>query len=395
MQRNTIIFFIIIFISVNLTTLISNNLNINYILSFLIWFIIYMILFSILEYLYYFKKIRIKSEREALSNAYDWFDFTMHPDNFKTNKADLTEGLYDGNYNWSASQAMKNKYNTYYNYLKLKPGMTLLDLGCGYCHWSKYLKKRGINVIGITLSQPQKEVCDSYKIKVFLEDFRTFIQKTNKKFDAVSALGSLEHLTSSGMTQIEEQRVHNEFFRNINRILKLNGRLIITVCNMNPNYKGWVIYDNKSKQNNKCNIKDYVHMYNLGSFYGCGRYPHVNDYISYLNTYFEINKIRNITEDYRWAGIKLGDNHWQNSKIFINTPYRFMKLIQYILTDPWILGRLNYSWMKSWYWQFGGDQKIPIINNNESPIIVNCYVLKKNKYDINWKHDKQALDLIF
>ena len=31
-----------------------------------------------------------------------------------------------------------------------------------------------------------------------------------------------------------------------------------------------------------------------------------------------IDKAQNITEDYRWAGIRFGDNHWQNSKIFIN-----------------------------------------------------------------------------
>ena len=107
-----------------------------------------------------------------------------------------------------------------------------------------------------------------------------------------------------------------------------------------------------------------------------------------------IDNIKNITEDYRWAGIRFGDNHWQNSKIFIDTPYRFAKLIQYILIDPWIIGRLNYSYMKSWYWQFGGDTTSPIINNDKSPIIVNCYVLKKKKYDPKWKNDPDALKLI-
>ena len=43
---------------------------------------------------------------------------------------------------------------------------------------------------------------------------------------------------------------------------------------------------------------------------------------------------KHLTEDYRWAGIRFGDNHWQNSKIFINTPYIF-----------WIIGRLNYSFI--------------------------------------------------
>ena len=272
--------------------------------------------------------------------------------------------------------------------------MTLLDLGCGYCHWAKYLKKRGINVIGVTLSLPQKEKCENYKIKVYLEDFRKFIAQTNKTFDAVCALGSLEHLTSGGMTTKEEERVHNEFFRNINRILKPGAMALITVCNMNPNYSGWKIYSNEANKSNKYSLKDYVHMYNIASFYGCGRYPHLYDYRKYLNNFFMIDKAQNITEDYRWAGIRFGDNHWQNSKIFINTPYRFAKFAQYILTDPWIIGRLNYSFMKSWYWQFGGDSKFPKKNNDNSPVIVNCYVLKNKKYNKKWKNDPDALNLI-
>jgi hypothetical protein len=47
-----------------------------------------------------------------------------------------------------------------------------------------------------------------------------------------------------------------------------------------------------------------------------------------------------------------------------------------LLTDPWFFGRINYSLMNSWYWQFGGTQKTPIYNNTKSPIISNIYVLE-------------------
>ena len=393
MQRNTIIHWALILISLSFTTILTLNLN-SYIYKIIIFICIYILLLFFLEYLYYFKKIRIKSDTEALANSYDWFDFTMHPDNFDTNRGDLTEGIYDGDYKLSAESAMKKKYDTYYNYLRLEPGMTLLDLGCGYCHWAKYLKKRGVNVIGVTLSEPQKQMCENNKIKVLLEDYRKFIVETNKTFDAVSCIGSLEHLTSGGMTMNEEERIHNEFFRNINRILKPGAMAIITGCNMNPKYEGWTIYSNEKNKSNKYNFKDYVHMYNIASFYGCGRYPHLNDYKKYLNNFFMIDNIKNITEDYRWAGIRFGENHWQNSKIFINTPYRFAKLVQYILTDPYIIGRLNYSFMKSWYWQLGGNSTSPKINNDNSPAIVNCYVLKKKNYNKEWKSDPEAFKLM-
>ena len=63
----------------------------------------------------------------------------MHQDNFNTNKGDLTEGIYDGNYNLTPELAMLKKYNLYYNYLNLSPGKTLVDLGSGYCHWAIFL----------------------------------------------------------------------------------------------------------------------------------------------------------------------------------------------------------------------------------------------------------------
>ena len=115
MQRNTIIHWTLIFIALYLTSILASNLN-SYIFKTMIFISIYILLLLVLEYLYYFKKIRIKSEKEALANSYDWFDFTMHPDNFDTNRGDLSEGLYDGNYKLSAESAMQKKYDTYYNY---------------------------------------------------------------------------------------------------------------------------------------------------------------------------------------------------------------------------------------------------------------------------------------
>ena len=123
MQRNTIIHWLFILTALYLTFILTSNLN-SYILKTIIFMGIYGLLLLVLDYLYYFKKIRIKSEKEALANSYDWFDFTMHPDNFDTNRGDLTAGLYEGNYELSAESAMK-KYDTYYDFLKLQSGMTL------------------------------------------------------------------------------------------------------------------------------------------------------------------------------------------------------------------------------------------------------------------------------
>jgi len=402
---NTILFWSIIIFSVIITLLITNNIKltkgkINYKKLFknvgskhiLIGFIVYNILFLAQEYLYFFYKITLRSEKEALSNAYDWFDFTMHQENFDTNKADLTEGIYDGNYNLTAKQAMVKKYETYYKYLNLSPGKTLVDLGSGYCHWTEYCKNRGVIVKGVNLSKHQKNYCKTKrKVDVILDDYRHFVQTTDEKFDAVSTIGTQEHLASMGMTEEEESNIHNEMLRNIRRILKPTGRALITIVLMNPDYPGWKLYSSSDKRKNKVSLIDKIHIYNLTCFYGCGRYPIIPDYNSYVKKCFNIVKIKNFTEDYRWAGINFGNHHWQNGKIYINTPYRLMKLIQYFFTDMWFFGRVNYSLMNSWYWGFGGTQKTPIYNNNRSPMLANIYVLEPKQGGCSGKSNPEVL----
>lgn len=355
----------------------------------------YILLLVTLEYLYYEWHIRIKSDREALANAYDWFDTTSHQDNFRTDQGDLSEGIYDGHWEWPAERAMQNKYETYYRYLNLEPGKKLLDLGSGYCHWTRFCQDKGVLVEGVTLSEPQAQVCKEYKIHAHLQDFRIFVAEAEgEQYDAITAIGTMEHLASCGMSKHDQSRVFNEFFRNMNRLLKREGRALLTLCNLNPDYPDWQIYPNRESKTAVYTFKDRLHMYNLATFYGCGRYPHMEDCREYMESNFELLKVRNITEDYRWAGIRFGDHHWQNSRIYLNTPHRISKFCQYLVTDPYLLGRLNYSLMGSWYWQFGGSGKQPILQNDRSPIIVNCYVVSKRHHSSPPHEDPEALHLI-
>lgn len=401
-QHNTIIFWTMQIISIIITIQLTKHLKITKkqgkiffnsirLTQIFVGFLIYNIIFWLHEYLYFVQHITIRSEKEALTNGYDWFDFTSHQDNFNTDKGDLSEGFYDGNYDLSAEEAMKNKYSKYFQYLNLSAGKTLVDLGSGYCHWTQYCKDRGVIVKGVTLSSPQKEHCNKKNINIELDDYRHFVQTTKEKFDAVSAIGSQEHLASMGMSQNYADKIYKEMLRNIRRILKPNGRALVTIMLMNSDYPHWTI--GRPNIPNDVSLIDKIHIYNITCFYGCGRYPIVKEYNNYVKDCFNVIKIKNYTEDYRWAGINFGDHHWQNGKIYINTPYRMMKLLQYLLTDPWIWGRINYSVMKSWYWQFGGDQKTPIHNNNKSPIIANIYVLEPKPEGCLGKSNPEVLKI--
>ena len=61
--------------------------------------------------------------------------------------------------------------------LLLKPGMTVLDIGCGWGGFAKWAaEKYDVRVLGITVSQEQvkftKEYCKELNVKIELQDYR-------------------------------------------------------------------------------------------------------------------------------------------------------------------------------------------------------------------------------
>ena len=79
--------------------------------------------------------------------------------------------------------------------LKLQPGMSLLDIGCGWGALAKYAAKNfGVNVVGITISKEQAELaqkrCQGLSVEIRLQDYRDI----NQKFDRIVSLGMFEHV---------------------------------------------------------------------------------------------------------------------------------------------------------------------------------------------------------
>jgi len=81
--------------------------------------------------------------------------------------------------------------------LKLKPGMSILDLGCGFGGLAKYLAENyAVSVVGCTISEEQmkfgKELCKGLPVEFYLCDYREM--KLTKKFDRVVSVGFMEHV---------------------------------------------------------------------------------------------------------------------------------------------------------------------------------------------------------
>jgi cyclopropane-fatty-acyl-phospholipid synthase len=99
----------------------------------------------------------------------------------------------------SLEEAQENKYRLVFEKLRLQPGDRLLDVGCGWGGMVRYAARRGVKVVGATLSAEQaawaqKAIADeglSDLAEVRHSDYRD-VRETG--FDAVSSIGLTEHI---------------------------------------------------------------------------------------------------------------------------------------------------------------------------------------------------------
>jgi cyclopropane-fatty-acyl-phospholipid synthase len=118
--------------------------------------------------------------------------------------------------------------------LLLKPGETLLDIGCGWGGMLIYAAQNyGISGVGVTLSKEQAEESNRRIKKAGLDDrihvehadYRD-LEKQNRVFDKVVSVGCLEHIGKSN---------HDQFFSIAKQSLKPTGTFALhTIGKMKP-----------------------------------------------------------------------------------------------------------------------------------------------------------------
>lgn len=99
----------------------------------------------------------------------------------------------------SLDEAQENKYRLVFEKLRLKPGDRLLDVGCGWGGMVRYAARRGVNATGVTLSREQTSWAQRAIDEEGLGDlaevrFGDYRDITERDYDAVSAIGLLEHI---------------------------------------------------------------------------------------------------------------------------------------------------------------------------------------------------------
>jgi 2-polyprenyl-3-methyl-5-hydroxy-6-metoxy-1,4-benzoquinol methylase len=108
--------------------------------------------------------------------------------------------------------------------LKLKPGSTVLDLGCGIGRHAKVLARRGFKVTGVDITRKYLDKArmeakqEGLDIAYIQDDMRKF--KVNSKFDAII------NLLTSGLSYFENIEEDRQVIRNACDSLKPGGLFV-------------------------------------------------------------------------------------------------------------------------------------------------------------------------
>ena len=344
-QENTIIYWILLISALKITLIYGKNKNISIKVFIFIGF--YFLLFTILEIMDIFLSISLWNQTERTSVCYDWFEQYLIKD-YDINK-DYTEQYFNKKYDISINQANTQKYDYMFDKLQLKPGMKLLDMGCGIGTWMLYCKNKGVETVGLTLSEEQAKLVREKGIKVYVKDYRLEYTDFFNQFDRITILGSTEHNCSfTGIYDIFDynkniQKCNNlrtNLFKLCKNYLKENGKIFIAGLVLNNDY----VFTNY----------DLLQVYILERHYG-GRYSRFDDYKKSLtDADLKILDIKDATADYHYSSVADEDYfgcwkiNWSE-----NTFNKITYIFKGILSDPFLIHRWLYYAFDTWQWQFG------------------------------------------
>jgi len=147
---------------------------------------------------------------------------------------DLYQAMLDARLNYTSAywknaenlaQAQEAKLDLVCKKINLKPGMTVLELGCGWGSFAKYAaEKYGAKVMAVNISKQQvqlgRELCKGLPVELRLQDYR----EVDGTYDAVISIGILEHVGYKN---------YRTYMEVVNRCLKDDGIAFIHTIGSN------------------------------------------------------------------------------------------------------------------------------------------------------------------
>ena len=182
-------------------------------------------------------KARLRN-RQSASRAYDMghrvYDGAI----------DLFEAMLDPRMVYSCAywktattlaEAQEAKLDLACRKLGLRPGMRVLDIGCGWGSFVQFAaEKYGAQVVGVTISREQMEYgqkrCKGLPVEIRFQDYR-------------DVTGTFDRVFSAGMFEHVGPRNHRRYFEMVHRVLADDGLFLLHTVGGNrslPSVDAWI-----------------------------------------------------------------------------------------------------------------------------------------------------------
>lgn len=203
------------------------------------------------------------------------------------------------------NKAQEAKLDLVCQKLRLKAGMKILDIGCGWGSFAKYAaEKYKVKVVGITVSKEQvelgKELCKGLPVEIRLQDYRD----VDEKFDHIVSLGMIEHVGYKN---------YRTYMRVAHRCLKDDGLFLLHTI---------------GKNDSRTSTDPWINKY----IFPGGILPSVKQLGSSIENLFVMEDWHNFSADYDKTLMSWYKNFKKNwSKIKSNYDERFYRMWKYYL----------------------------------------------------------------
>jgi cyclopropane-fatty-acyl-phospholipid synthase len=142
--------------------------------------------------------------------------------------ADFSGAKYDGDFTLSLEQAQRRKHEYVAEQIGIGPGRRILDLGCGWGPLLAFVRARGGDGVGVTLSSAQEAACRRHGLDVHLRDAREVTREDFGPFDAVASLGAFEHFCSPEDHRAgRQEEIYRSLFANVAGLIPSGERLFL------------------------------------------------------------------------------------------------------------------------------------------------------------------------
>jgi cyclopropane fatty-acyl-phospholipid synthase-like methyltransferase len=306
--------------------------------SYMVFVLPYLLFFAH-ELIYYVTGFSLFPSGDLTSTFYDLATIVTNNDDVTPN---YTEGYYTS-LDLTPYEAEIAKFDKIIELLGIRPGDKVLDLGCGTSSTEEYFQSKGIDILGLTLSEQQAQRAQNKGLKAIHWDFMQFNPALVGRFDHIIMMGSSEHISTGRFHDIgsyeRKKELLTQLFSMFTKYFKKDShskQIFFSGIHVNPEH----IYDPEL----------FILQRTYGGLY-IADHPSYDVYSAANDAGFELKYARDVTEHYYKASV-LDRDHFgvpgdPNSKYMI-----MLFSFGFIYPLAWYIW--YYAVYGVWMWQFDG-----------------------------------------